>query len=92
MFSCVTEFHSLCGGGSESDPPAVVDGEHLFLQDLLRHDAVEHRRDAVDGHVGVTHPQDAVELGEDEGHGGQRRGLGEHLHHGDPAHLRRRTR
>lgn len=48
---------------------------------MLRHDAVEHRSDAIDGHVWVTHPQDSVKLGEDEGHGGQSGGLSKHLHH-----------
>lgn len=48
---------------------------------MLRHDAVKHRSDAIDGHVWVTHPQDSVKLGEDEGHGRQSGGLSKHLYH-----------
>lgn len=60
-------------------PPAVINGEHLFLENMLRHDAVKHRCDAVDCHVWVAHPKDSVKLGEDEGHGRQRGGLSKHL-------------
>ncbi len=61
---------ALRGGQlTQFNPPAVVDREHLFLEDMLRHDAVKHRSDAIDGHVGVTHPQDSIKLGKDEGHG-----------------------
>lgn len=69
------------------DPPAVVDGEHVLLEDLLGEDAVEDRGDAVDGLAGVSHAQDPVKPGKDEGEGGQRRGLGEHLDDGDVRHL-----
>lgn len=70
-----------------SDSPAVVHREHIFLQDMLRHDAVKHRSDAIDGHVGVTHPQDSIKLSKDEGHGRQRRGFSKHLHHGNATNL-----
>lgn len=59
--------------------PAVINWEHFFLEDVLRHDAVKHWRDAIDCHVRVAHPQDSVELGEHEGHGWQRGGLSKHL-------------
>lgn len=55
---------------------------------MLGHDAVKHRSDAIDGHVGVTHPQDPVKFGKDEGHGGQRGGLSKHLHHRNTTDLR----
>ena len=67
--------------------PAVVDREHLFREDMLRHDTVKHGSNAVDGHVWVTHPQDSIKLGKDEGHGRQRGCLSKHLHHRDPTNL-----
>lgn len=57
---------------------------------MLGHDAVKHGGDAVDGHVGVAHPQDSVKLGEDEGHGRQRGGLGKHLDDWNTPNLQRR--
>lgn len=54
---------------------------------MLRHDAIEHRRDAINGHVWIAHPQDSVELCKDEGHRRQRSGFGKHLHHRNAAHL-----
>lgn len=60
-------------------PPAVINRKDFFFENMLRHDAIKHRRDAVNGHVRVAHPQDAVKLGEDEGHGWQRGGLSEDL-------------
>lgn len=52
-------------------PPAVVDREHLFLENMLRHDAVKYRCDAVNSHVRVTHPQNPIKLCKDKGHGRQ---------------------
>lgn len=62
-------------------PPAVIDREHLLLEDVLGHDSVKHWSDAIDGSVRVPHPQDAVKLGKDEGHGRQRGGFSKHLNH-----------
>lgn len=68
-------------------PPAVVDREDFLLEDMLRHDVVEHWSDAIDGHVGVTHPQDSIKLGENEGHGWQRGGFSKNLHNRDTTDL-----
>lgn len=71
-------------------PPAVINREHFFFENMLRHDAVKHRRDAVDGHAWVAHPQDAVKLGKDKGHGRQRGGLSKHLDDRNASNLQRR--
>lgn len=54
---------------------------------MLRHDAVKHRSDAIDGHVWVTHPQDSIKFGKDEGHGRQRGGFSKHLHYRNTTNL-----
>lgn len=68
---------------SLKDPPAVVDGKHVLLEDLLGEDPVEDGGDAIDGLAGVAHPQHPIKPGKDEGEGRQRRCLGKNLDDGD---------
>lgn len=77
---------------TQFDPPAVVDREHVFLEDMLRHDAIKYGSDAVDGHIGVTHAQDSIKLGKDEGHGRQRGCFSKHLHHRDTTNLQEKNK
>lgn len=75
-----------------STPPAVINREHFFFENMLRHNAIKHWRDAVDCHVWVAHPQDSVELGKDKGHGRQRGGLSKHLDDWNAPNLQGRTK
>lgn len=68
-------------------PPAVVDGENFFFEDVLRHDMIEHWGYAINGRVGVSHPQHSIKLGKDKGHGRQSCGFSKHLHYWDATNL-----
>lgn len=59
--------------------PVQVEGEDVFLNQLLLHDIIEKRSDLVHRDPGECHAQDAIELGSDEGDAWLLHGLPEDL-------------
>ena len=59
--------------------PVQVEGEDVLLHLFLAHDVVKHRIHPVHRESGVSHAEDPIELGCDEGHTGLLDGLTEQL-------------
>lgn len=59
--------------------PVQVEGEDVFLNQLLLHDVIKERGDHVHRDPGESHAQDAIELGSDERDAWLLQSLPEHL-------------